>query len=234
MERSLRAVRAALVSTQLALAEQGRATFRATDPNRHLEMDAAANPKPALSNFAGLVARVSEELGCEVRTRVRLLRRLAADGGAAAAAAVAADAFGGFSGGAELAAAAAAAANLNGGSFPFSGAAEASAAAAAVAARERAVRVLSHTCEASLELILGRLWSRPTGTGIQSHGYSVGSSFAGGTTPLTPRTAAWGARLFVMDRRRRRVMRRPTRPTLRRRLPSCPRYSPRRYPLFPS
>jgi nuclear pore complex protein Nup205 len=176
MERSLRAVRAALVSTQLALAEQGRATFRATDPNRHLEMDAAANPKPALSNFARLVARVSEELGCEVRTRVRLLRRLAADGGAAAAAAVAADAFGGFSGGAELAAAAAAAANLNGGSFPFSGAAEASAAAAAVAARERAVRVLSHTCEASLELILGRLWSR-TGTGIQSHGYSVGSSF---------------------------------------------------------
>ena len=45
-----------------------------------------------------------------------------------------------------------------------------------MAARERAVRVLSHTCEASLELILGRLWSR-TGTGIQSHGYSVGSSF---------------------------------------------------------
>jgi nuclear pore complex protein Nup205 len=197
MERSLRAVRAALVSTQLALAEQGRATFRATDPNRHLEMDAAANPKPALSNFAGLVARVSEELGCEVRTRVRLLRRLAADGGAAAAAAVAADAFGGFSGGAELAAAAAAAANLNGGSFPFSGAAEASAAAAAVAARERAVRVLSHTCEASLELILGRLWSRPTGTGIQSHGYSVGSSFAGGTTPHSPYGGVGSA--FVRD-----------------------------------
>ena len=196
MERSLRAVRAALVSTQLALAEQGRATFRATDPNRHLEMDASANPKPALSNFAALVARVSEELGCEVRTRVRLLRRLAADGGAAAAAAVAADAFGGFSGGAELAAAAAAAANLNGGSFPFSGAAEASAAAAAVAARERAVRVLSHTCEASLELILGRLWSR-TGTGIQSHGYSVGSSFS--NVPATHSPYGGVGSAFVRD-----------------------------------
>ena len=193
MERSLRAVRAALVSTQLALAEQGRATFRATDPNRHLEMDASANPKPALSNFAALVARVSEELGCEVRTRVRLLRRLAADGGAAAAAAVAADAFGGFSGGAELAAAAAA---MNGGSFPFSGAAEASAAAAAVAARERAVRVLSHTCEASLELILGRLWSR-TGTGIQSHGYSVGSSFS--NVPATHSPYGGVGSAFVRD-----------------------------------
>ena len=92
---------------------------------------------------------------------------------------------------------AAAAANLNGGSFPFSGAAEASAAAAAVAARERAVRVLSHTCEASLELILGRLWSRPTGTGIQSHGYSVGSSFAGGTTPHSPYGGVGSA--FVRD-----------------------------------
>ena len=96
-----------------------------------------------------------------------------------------------------MAAAAAAAANLNGGSFPFSGAAEASAAAAAVAARERAVRVLSHTCEASLELILGRLWSRPTGTGIQSHGYSVGSSFAGGTTPHSPYGGVGSA--FVRD-----------------------------------
>ena len=66
-------------------------------------------------------------------------------------------------GGAELAAAAAAAAAQNGGAFPHSGAAEASAAAAAVAARERAVRVLSHTCASSLELILGRLWA-PTQT----------------------------------------------------------------------
>jgi hypothetical protein len=66
-----------------------------------------------------------------------------------------------------------------------------------VAARERAVRVLSHTCEASLELILGRLWSRPTGTGIQSHGYSVGSSFAGGTTPHSPYGGVGSA--FVRD-----------------------------------
>ena len=113
-----------------------------------------------------------------MRQRARILRRLAADGGAGAARAVAADAFGGFVGGAELAAAAAAAAAQNGGAFPHSGAAEASAAAAAVAARERAVRVLSHTCASSLELILGRLWAPQIGGGAGRRRPRVGSARA--------------------------------------------------------
>ena len=163
IERSHRAVRAALVSTQLALAEQGRCERFAALESNDLAADASPRPRPTLAGFAALVARLSEELVAEVRHRARILRRLAADGGAGAAAAVRADAFGGFVGGAELAAAAAAAAAQNGGAFPHSGAAEASAAAAAVAARERAVRVLSHTCASSLELILGRLWA-PTQT----------------------------------------------------------------------
>jgi len=170
MERSHRAVRAALVSTQLALAEQGRCDrFPALEPkNDNLGVDASPRPRPTLASFASLVARLSEELVAEVRQRARILRRLAADGGAGAARAVAADAFGGFVGGAGLAAAAAAAAAQNGGAFPHSGAAEASAAAAAVAARERAVRVLSHTCASSLELILGRLWAPQIGGGANS------------------------------------------------------------------
>lgn len=163
IERSHRAVRAALVSTQLALAEQGRCErFAALEVRTDLAADASPRPRPTLAGFAHLVARLSEELVAETRQRARILRRLAADGGAGAARAVAADAHGGFVGGGELAAAAAVMAAQNGGAFPHSGAAEASAAAAAVAARERAVRVLSHTCASSLELILGRLWAPQT------------------------------------------------------------------------
>ena len=105
IERSHRAVRAALVSTQLALAEQGRCDrFPALEPkNDNLGVDASPRPRPTLASFASLVARLSEELVAEVRQRARILRRLAADGGAGAARAVAADAFGGFVGGAELA-----------------------------------------------------------------------------------------------------------------------------------
>ena len=177
IERSHRAVRAALTSTQLALAEQGRCErFAALEVRTDLAVDASPRPRPTLAGFAHLVARLSEELVAEVRQRARILRKLAADGGAGAARAVAADAHGGFVGGGELAAAAAVMAAQNGGAFPHSGAAEASAAAAAVAARERAVRVLSHTCASSLELILGRLWAPQTRQTHQGGGQATFSS----------------------------------------------------------
>ena len=176
MERSLRAVRAALVSTQLSLAEQGRATFAALPPPNAAASAFCDDRRPTLSLFTRLTARCAEETREETEARARLLRGLASDGASAASAAVAVDARGGFSGSAEFAAAAAAAAIEAGASptdpFASSGsafrgapvAAAAAAAAAAVGARERGIRALTHTIEASLELVLSRLWEHhPSG-----------------------------------------------------------------------
>mmetsp|Transcript_6024 Transcript_6024/g.24872 ORF Transcript_6024/g.24872 Transcript_6024/m.24872 type:complete len:226 (-) Transcript_6024:2329-3006(-) len=65
------------------------------------------------------------------------------------------------------------------------------AAAAAVAARERAVRVLSHTCASSLELILGRLWA-PTQTPPGAPFSSPGGFGAGDSPHLGMRTGGVG------------------------------------------
>ena len=65
IERSHRAVRAALVSTQLALAEQGRCERFAALESNDLAADASPRPRPTLAGFAALVARLSEELVAE-------------------------------------------------------------------------------------------------------------------------------------------------------------------------
>ena len=166
-ESRLRGARAALVSAQLALAEQGRAAFAALEPPGHASA-ATERPRPTLELFARLTARCAEELREELAARTRALRELAADGGAAAAAAAELDARGGDAATAEFAAAAAAAAAVPGGAYavgslfgedPSRGAGRAAATAAAVGARERGARALVVTVEAALELILGRVWA---------------------------------------------------------------------------
>ena len=166
VEARLRGIRAALVSAQLALAEQGRAAFAALEPPGHASV-ATERPRPTLELFARLTARCAEELREELAARARALRELAADGGAAAAAAAELDARGGDAASAEFAAAAAAAAAAPSGyavgslfgEDPSRGAGRAAATAAAVGARERGARALVVTVEAALELILGRVWA---------------------------------------------------------------------------
>ena len=166
-ESRLRGARAALVSAQLALAEQGRAAFAALEPPGHASV-ATERPRPTLELFARLTTRCAEELREELAARTRALRELAADGGAAAAMAAELDARGGDAASAEFAAAAAAAAAVPGGAYavgslfgedPSRGAGRAAATAAAVGARERGARALVVTVEAALELILGRVWA---------------------------------------------------------------------------
>ena len=167
VEARLRGIRAALVSAQLALAEQGRAAFAALEPPGHASV-AAERPRPTLELFARLTARCAEELREELAARARALRELAADGGGGAAAAAELDARGGDAASAEFAAAAAAAAAAAPSGYavgslfgedPSRGAGRAAATAAAVGARERGARALVVTVEAALELILGRVWA---------------------------------------------------------------------------
>ena len=162
MERSLRHVRAALVATQLALAEQGRAAFPALDGGDGGAHKMEAMPRPTLMLFVRLAGRCAEETREEIRARAETLRRLAENGGAAAMAAARADAHGGFSGSSESAAAYFAERETFEGTD--GAAARGVVLAAAVGARERGVRALVHTVESALELVLGRIRAfRPPG-----------------------------------------------------------------------